>query len=98
MIQQPQYSNHYVIVEQHTHLCCVFGRVGLCCMFVYVCIYVDKKMGCLGSYYSVGVIYCLLIEFMAKRGAYYTRQFVQGKKFGTILLTGREKGSEKLLW
>ena len=55
-------------------------------------------MGCLGSYYSVGVIYCLLIEFMAKRGAYYTRQFVQGKKFGTILLTGREKGSEKLLW
>ena len=29
-------------------------------------------------------------------GAYYARQFIQGKKFGTILLTGREKGSGKL--
>ena len=35
---------------------------------------------------------------MAKKGAYYARRFVLGKKFGTILLTGRKKGPGKLYY
>ena len=35
---------------------------------------------------SVSVIYCLLVEFNGQKGAYYASQFVQGNKFGTILL------------
>ena len=35
---------------------------------------------------------------MAKKGAYYARRFVLGKKFGAILLTGRKKGPEKLYY
>ena len=35
---------------------------------------------------------------MAKKEAYYARWFILGKKFGTILLIGQEKGSEKLYY
>ena len=35
---------------------------------------------------------------MAKKGAYYARRFVLGKKFGTILLMGQEKDSGKLYY
>ena len=33
-----------------------------------------------------------------KKGAYYTRRFIQGKKFVGILLTGWEKGSRKIVF
>ena len=61
--------------------------------------YVDKKQTVYGltTWKSpVSVIYCLLVEFNSQKGAYYASRFVQGKKFGTILLMGWEKGSGKL--
>ena len=38
------------------------------------------------------------MSLTAKKGAYYARQFILGKKFETILLTGWEKGPEKLYY
>ena len=71
-----------------------FGRIGLCiiCMYVY---YVAKKAGSLRSYCLkslISAIYCSLISLTTEKGAYYARQYVQGKKFGGILLMGRGKG------
>ena len=69
------------------------------CVCVYVCMYMWTKKravwGLTTRKSSVSVIYCSLIEF---NGAYYARQFVLGKKFGTILLTGRKKGPGKLYY
>ena len=68
-----------------------FGHVSLC-----FCIYVTQKLAVWGltAWKSpVSVIYCSLVD--AKKGAYYTRWFVQGK---TFLLTGWEKGSWKLYY
>ena len=68
---------------------------------MYVGIYVDKKWAVLGlttGKSPVSVIYCSLVEFNGQKGAYYDTQFVQGKKFGTILLAGQKKGSRKLYY
>ena len=35
---------------------------------------------------------------MAKKGAYYAKQFVQGKKFGTILLAEWKRFRKIVLW
>ena len=55
-----------------------------------------QKMGCLGSYSWKISRQCnlLLTYLMEKKGAYYTRQFIQGKN----LLTRWKKGSGKLYY
>ena len=45
----------------------------------------------------ISVIYCSHVEFNHQIRD-YARRFIQEKKFGTILLTGREKGSGKLYY
>ena len=38
------------------------------------------------------------LSLTVKKGAYYARRFVQGKNFGGILLTGWEKGAQKIVF
>ena len=80
----------------------VFGRIGLC-MYVcmHACKYVANKLPVwdVTAWKSLGsVTYSTahLSSLTAKKCAYYVRQFVLGKKFRNILLTGWEeaKGSE----
>ena len=78
----------------------VFGHVGLC-MNIHVGIYVDKKRTAWGHTTGkslVSVIYCLLFEFNSQERGSLRQEIHFGKKFGSILLTGREKGSGKLYY
>ena len=75
------------------------------CMYVCVCVCIyicgQKKRAVWGlttRKSPVNVIYCLLVEFNGQKRGYYARQFILGKKFETILLTGREKGPGKLYY
>ena len=80
-----------------------FGLVSLCicdmpvCVCtVYVCGQKKRLFGVLPLEKFSKLMYCLLVEYNCQKGAHYTRQFVQGKKFRSILLAGQEKGSGKL--
>ena len=76
-----------------------FGHVSLC---VCVCVYMWQKNWLfevlpLENLSLVQSTACSS-SLTAKKGAYYARQFVQGKKFEGILLTGREKGFRKMVF
>ena len=79
---------------------CTYVQQGY--MFVCVCVLVcGQKTGCLRSYTwkpPVSVIYSSLVKYNSQKGAHYVRWFIQGKKFGSILLMGRKKGSGKLYY
>ena len=81
------------------HVC----AAGLCiclCMCAYI-IYVAKKLAVWGLTTwkpPVSVIYCSLVKYNSQKGAHYARWFIQGKKFRSNLLTGREMGSVKLYY
>ena len=77
----------------------MFGHVSLC---MYVCMYMWTKNRLFGvsppeNLLLVQSTACSL-SLMAKKGAYYAWRFVLGKKFGTILITGRKKGPGKLYY
>ena len=81
------------------HVCaaglCVWSR-----QFVYMCI-CDQKTAVWGFTASKSPISVSTVRsssITAKKGAHYTRRFVQGKKFRSILLMGWEKGSVKLYY
>ena len=69
--------------------------------FGIVCVYVAKKL----AVEVLPIENLSLVQatarpssLIAKKRAYYARRFVQRKKFGNILLTGREKGSRKIVF
>ena len=82
-----------------------FGHVSLwmyvcVCVCTYIYMWTKKRAvwGLTTRKSPVNVIYCLLVEFNGQKRGYYARQFILGKKFETILLTGREKGPGKLYY
>ena len=93
-------NNHNYPVHVYAQQGYVFGHVGLCmCACTYTYMSMWPKTGCLRSYhFTVSVIYCSLIENNHQKGAHYAKQFLQGKKFGSILLTEQKKGSKKLYY
>ena len=82
------------------------SRLGLCMFlrhFVPVCLYGQNWLfawGLTAWKSPVSLIYCTvhLSSITAKKGAHYTRWFVQEKKFGSILLTEWKNGSGKLYY
>ena len=89
---------HIIVCNNDNYL---GSRVMRLVMLVCVCVPVHiwpKKQAVWGltTWKSpVSVIYCSLIN---KNGAHYARQFLQGKKLWSILLTERDKGSGKLYY
>ena len=70
-------------------------RSRVMCLVASVCVYIwGQKTGCLRSYClksRIGAVYTARSSSLTtKKGAYYTRWFVQRKKFRGIPLTGRE--------
>ena len=95
------WDTHIIVCNNHNYPVCVC-TAGLCIWlrrFAYVCLYnVAKKRAVWGltTWKSpVSVIYCLLIKYKCQKGAHYARQFLQGNKFWSILLTERKKSSGK---
>ena len=72
----------------------VFGRVSL---YVYMW---TKKLAVWGlttEKYLISVICYSLVKFNGKKGVYYARWFIQGKKFRTISINGMGEGFRKIV-
>ena len=95
-------NSYYRTLQWHKLLLCARMHSRVMCLVASVCVYcMCKKLAVWGvtARKSLGgAIYCLLIEFNCHKGAYYARWFVQGRKFGGILLTGWEKIPGKLYY
>ena len=100
-----QYND--IMVTRYKDMQCIQTNNSICihhiqmCSGHYICVHVCGQnpavCGLTAWKSPVSVIYCLHAEFNCLiRG--YSRPFIQGKKFRSILLIGREKGSRKLYY
>ena len=96
----------FFVLLFHTRTCtctllifilCAYAQLGLH-LVALVCVFNLNVWGLAAWKSPVSVIYCSLVELNGQKEAYYARQFVQEKKFGSILLTGWEKSSGKLYY
>ena len=85
--------------RMHTAGLCVWSRQFVCvCMYVCICGQINRLFGVLPPE-NLPLVQSTArsSSLTTKKGAYYARRFVLGKKFGTILLTGWKKVLENCI-